>query len=99
MIHLDHYATHRVWSCRGFAFDLRDHAFKLRPIAMSSDLILQLKACAVKLQEAAEKLQARVKQQKNKNKHYAAIISEARFKGKEWGSEGVGVGIGKGWKG
>ena len=46
---------------------------------MSSDLILQLKACAVKLQEAAEKLQARVKQQKNKNKHYAAIISEARF--------------------
>ena len=66
---------------------------------MSSDLILQLKACAVKLQEAAEKLQARVKQQKNKNKHYAAIISEARFNGKEWGSEGVGVGIGKGWKG
>ncbi|CAL1164245.1 unnamed protein product [Cladocopium goreaui] len=64
------------------ANNCRDHAFKLRPIAMSSDLILQLKACAVKLQEAAEKLQARVKQQKNKNKHYAAIISEARFNGK-----------------
>lgn len=63
---------------------------------MSSDLILQLKACAVKLQEAAEKLQARVKQQKNKNKHYAAIISEARFNlGRSGVRKELGLGLGK----
>ena len=63
---------------------------------MSSDLILQLKACAVKLQEAAEKLQVRVKQQKNKNKHYASIISEARFNlGRSWVRKELGLGLGK----
>ena len=35
---------------------IRDHAFKLRPLALSTDLITQLKACAVKLQHWADVL-------------------------------------------
>jgi len=45
---------------------------------MSSDLIQQLKACATKLLSLAETLQQKIKEKKNKNKHYAAVIAEAR---------------------
>ena len=44
---------------------------------MSNDLIQQLKACAVKLQSCAEQLQHKIREKKNKNKHYLAIIAEA----------------------
>ncbi|CAL1174314.1 unnamed protein product [Cladocopium goreaui] len=54
----------------------RDFAFKLRPISMSNDLIQQLKACAVKLQTCAEQLQQKIRNKKDKNKHYVAILAE-----------------------
>ena len=55
----------------------RDHAFKLRPLSMSSALIEQLQACAVKLGNLAEQLQQKIRSKCNKNHHYAAIISQA----------------------
>ena len=55
---------------------LRDHAFKLRPLSLSSDLIDQLKACAVKLGHQADALQSLISKGKNKNKHYASLIAE-----------------------
>ncbi|CAK9011868.1 Uncharacterized protein SCF082_LOCUS11278 [Durusdinium trenchii] len=47
-----------------------DHAFKLRPLALSTDLITQLKACAVKLQHHADVLQSRISKKYNKSKYY-----------------------------
>ena len=44
---------------------------------MSSDLIQQLKACAVKLGVCAETLQCKIREKRNKNKHYVSIIAEA----------------------
>jgi len=44
---------------------------------MSNDLIQQLKACAVKLQTCAEQLQQKIRNKKDKNKHYVAILAEA----------------------
>lgn len=44
---------------------------------MSAQLIKQLNAVEVKLQEAASKLQDLVNKNKNKAKHYASIIDEA----------------------
>lgn len=55
----------------------RDNAFRLKPLQMSEQLIQQLNAIEVKLQEAASKLQDLVNQNKNKAKHYAATIDEA----------------------
>ena len=55
---------------------LRDHAFKLRPLALSSDLIDQLKACAMKLGHQADALQNLISKGKNKNKNYADLIAE-----------------------
>lgn len=54
---------------------LRDFAFKLKPLSLSTDLITQLKACAVKLDGEAENLQKKIQQKANKNKHYAEIIT------------------------
>ena len=56
---------------------LREFAFKLRPLAMSTDLIDQLSACAVKLGRQAELLQQKIKSKQNKNRHYVDIIREA----------------------
>lgn len=58
-----------------FAY-LRDHAFKLRPIGMSGDLIQQLKACSLKLGTCAETLQQKIKEKCNKNRHYVNVIEE-----------------------
>jgi len=46
---------------------------------MSSDLIQQLKACAVKLQVCAEKLQQKIKEKCNRNKDYLEVIDEATY--------------------
>ncbi|CAK8991311.1 unnamed protein product [Durusdinium trenchii] len=54
----------------------REFAFKLRPLAMSTDLIDQLSACAVKLGRQAELLQQKIKSKQNKNRHYVDIIRE-----------------------
>ncbi|CAJ1456195.1 unnamed protein product [Effrenium voratum] len=43
---------------------------------MSSALIEQLQACAVKLGNLAEQLQQKIRSKCNKNHHYAAIISQ-----------------------
>ena len=51
-------------------------AFKLKPLSLSSDLIGQLKAMALKLGEKAEVLQKLVTQGKNKNKHYKGETQE-----------------------
>lgn len=56
---------------------LRDHAFKLRPLSMSSDLIKQLQACAVKLGNCAEQLQQKIRAKCNRNRDYKEIIAEA----------------------
>lgn len=55
---------------------LRDHAFKLKPLSLSNDLIAQLRACASKLGEQAECLQKLIHKKKNKNKHYQDINSK-----------------------
>ena len=52
-------------------------AFKLRPLSLSSDLIDQLKAVALKLGEQADVLQGLVSRGRNKNKLYAPTIEEA----------------------
>ena len=57
--------------------NLRDFAFKLKPLSMSSDLIQQLKACSVKLGVCAEVLQEKIRKGSNKNKHYVSVIAEA----------------------
>lgn len=44
---------------------------------MSSDLIQQLKACAVKLGVWAEVLQQKIRKGCSKNKHYVSVIAEA----------------------
>lgn len=59
---------------------LRDHAFKLRPLSMSSDLIKQLQACAVKLGKCAEQLQQKIRDKCNRNRDYKDIIAEAHQK-------------------
>ena len=58
---------------------LRDYAFKLRPISMSGDLIQQLRACSTKLGVCAGTLQSKIREKKNKNKHYLAVIAEAHM--------------------
>ena len=55
---------------------LRDQAFKLKPLSLSSDLIEQLKACATKLGKLAETLQGLIHKGKNKNKHYKTVMIE-----------------------
>ena len=55
---------------------LRDMAFKLKPLSLSSDLIGQLRAMAVKLGEKADVLQKMITKGKNKNKHYKDEIGE-----------------------
>ena len=59
---------------------LRDHAFKLRPISMSADLIKQLQACAVKLGKCAETLQQKIRDKCDRNRDYKKIIAEATQK-------------------
>ena len=59
------------------AATLRNGAFKLKPIKMSSDLINQLNAVAIKLEECATALQDLIGKKKSKTKHYVGIISEA----------------------
>jgi hypothetical protein len=58
---------------------LRNAAFKLKPIKMSSDLINQLSAVAVKLEECATALQDLIGKKKSKTKHYVGVITEATF--------------------
>ena len=73
--------THRsqCHSCKVLeAHHLRDYAFKLRPISMSADLIQQLKACSVKLGVCADTLQKKINHKCDKNKHYVAVIAEAK---------------------
>ena len=60
----------------GLSLTLRDQAFKLKPLSLSSDLIDQLKACAVKLGKKAEELQSLIHRKKNKNKHYVEVTTE-----------------------
>ena len=57
---------------------LRTLAFKLNPIGMSSDLIKQLQAVIVKLEDAGGQLQQLILLKKNKNKHYQTINEEVR---------------------
>ena len=57
----------------------RTQAFRLQPIKMSSDLINQLSAVAVKMEALAGRLQELVKKGKNKTRHYRDIITEAFF--------------------
>ena len=56
---------------------LRNGAFKLKPIKMSADLIMQLNAVAVKLEGCATILQDLIAKKKNKTKHYISVIAEA----------------------
>lgn len=58
---------------------LRDQAFKLKPLALSTDLINQLKALAAELGDQAEKLQTLIQQGKNKNRHYRDAMAEAHL--------------------
>ena len=44
---------------------------------MSTDLIQQLKALAVKLGVCAETLQRKINEKRNKNKHYLSVVAEA----------------------
>ena len=44
---------------------------------MSKELIGQLQACAVKLNQTAEALQLKVREKRNKNKHYKDVLQEA----------------------
>ena len=53
----------------------RDQAFKLKPLNLSSDLIKQLRACAVKLDAEAEQLQGMIHKKLNRNKDYVTIIA------------------------
>ena len=57
---------------------IRDHAFKLRPLALSTDLITQLKACAVKLQHWADVLQSRISKKYNKSKYYRDVEDQVK---------------------
>ena len=56
---------------------LRTLAFKLGPLGMSADLIKQLQAVILKLENAGEQLQHLIQLKKNKNKHYQKINEEA----------------------
>lgn len=64
------YASAKPITSFAFTPDLRDQAFKLRPLSLSTDLISQLKACAVKLQHHADLLQSKIAKKMNKRKHY-----------------------------
>lgn len=55
----------------------RDLAFKLRPHSMGKELTDQLQACAVKLNQMAESLQSKVREKRNKNKHYRDLLAQA----------------------
>ncbi|CAK9104388.1 unnamed protein product [Durusdinium trenchii] len=54
----------------------RDQAFKLKPLNLSSDLIKQLRACAVKLDAEAEQLQGMIHKKLNRNKDYVEDIKK-----------------------
>lgn len=56
---------------------LRNAAFRLQPLKMSSDLITQLNAVSTKLNSVAGQLQELIKEKKNKNRHYQEILPEA----------------------
>lgn len=58
-------------------WNLRTQTFKLKPLKMSSDLISQLRAVALKLEGCTDTLQSLIGQKKSKNKHYADINREA----------------------
>jgi len=51
---------------------------------MSSDLIDQLNAVAIKLEECAASLQDLIGKKKSKNKHYVGIITEATLSQQEF---------------
>ena len=57
---------------------VRDQAFHLKPLQMSSQLITQLRALETSLNEQAQKLQGLVNKGKEKAKHYKAVTEEAR---------------------
>ena len=63
--------------CIALLRNLRDQSFKLQPIQMGGSLIKQINAVSVKLQSLATKLQDLVKRGKNKNRHYAEVITQA----------------------
>jgi len=52
---------------------------------MSQELMQQLQACALKLGTCAEKLQQKIKEKKEKNKHYASLVTEANRFQNIWG--------------
>ena len=52
----------------------RDHAFKLKPLAMSGTLIDQLRALDTKLQSIADNIQSLISKKKNKHHHYVDVI-------------------------
>lgn len=56
---------------------VRDCAFKLRPLSLSNDLIDQLKACAMKLDQQADELQTKITEKCNQNKDYVDVINKA----------------------
>lgn len=58
-------------------FPPRNHAFRLQPLKMSSDLISQLLAVGVKLESLANQLQENIKKGKDKNRYYVTILTEA----------------------
>ncbi|CAJ1405006.1 unnamed protein product [Effrenium voratum] len=53
-----------------------NHAFRLQPLKMSSDLISQLLAVGVKLESLANQLQENIKKGKDKNRYYVTILTE-----------------------
>lgn len=55
---------------------LSDHAFKLKPLSLSSDLIGQLQACSTKLAELADRLQSLISKKRNKDKYYKEVNKE-----------------------
>ncbi|CAJ1376913.1 unnamed protein product, partial [Effrenium voratum] len=56
--------------------ECRNHAFRLQPLKMSSDLISQLLAVGVKLESLANQLQENIKKGKDKNRYYVTIFTE-----------------------
>ena len=57
--------------------NLRNAAFRLPPLKMSSDLIKQLYAVCIKLEAVAGDLQELIKAKNDKNRRYQDILPEA----------------------
>lgn len=55
----------------------KDCAFRLRPLGLGKELTQQLSACQAKLEKLADKLQEKIKDKCNRNRHYVELIAEA----------------------